>query len=99
MSINLYEGRSISVPPGHIVVTGYVPIQDVELACKERMAIGDVDRAYQRRIQIAPNQPFPPPRGRWRSTDKFIIEDGRHDYVAALMLGVTHILVAWERPQ
>jgi hypothetical protein len=95
MSVKLYEDRSISVPQGALVKTGYVAVEDIRLACRERMAVGDVDRVYQRRLQIAPDQPWPPPRGHWLDGDKFMIEDGRHEYVAALMLGCTHILVAW----
>lgn len=92
--IVIAEDRSISVPPGARVHTTYVAIDDVILACKERMAIGDVNTAYQRRLQLGENQPWPPPVGYWEGT-RFVIKDGRHDYVAALMLGLSHILVAW----
>lgn len=94
MSIMTYEDRSISVPPGALVKTGYVKMEQVRLACRDRMAVGDVDRAYQRRIQLNGHQPWPCPRGRW-DDGMFVIEDGRHDYVAALMLGCEYILVAW----
>lgn len=94
------EDRSMIVPPGSIVKTAYVSISAIELACKERMAVGDVDRAYQKRLQMAPDQPWPPPLGHWGTPHSFVIEDGRHEYVAALMLGCSHLLVAWmEKPE
>ena len=90
--------RQLVVPPGQRVATGYVPVDQVRLACHDRMAVGDVERPYQRRIQLAPAQPWPPPVGAWKGEGeqlRFVIEDGRHDYVAALMLGYEWILVAW----
>src|SRR5690606_39864802 len=46
--------RGLAVPPGATVRTGYVPVHDVRLACKARMAVGDVEAAYRRRIGCAP---------------------------------------------
>ncbi|HEX2020262.1 MAG TPA: hypothetical protein VGO17_15110 [Aurantimonas sp.] len=82
------------MPAGHVVRTGYVPVFDVILACRDRMAVGDVDRAYQKRLQLGSRQPWPCPRGHWQG-NRFVIVDGRHEYVATLMLGLSHILVAW----
>ncbi len=88
------EDRSLAVPPGRTIRTGYVAVEQVRLACRERMAVGDVDRAYQRRLQLGEHQPWPCPRGHWEG-DRFVVVDGRHDFVAALMLGLSHVLVAW----
>lgn len=96
--VSLVEDRSIEVRPGHKVVTDYVRVEDVILACRERMAVGDVSVAYQKRLQLGASQPWPCPRGYWEDT-RFVIVDGRHEYVATLMLGHSHILVAWvEKP-
>lgn len=92
--VALAEDRSIAVPPGRLIRTGYVSVWDVRLACRERMAIGDVKGAFERRLQLGDHQPWPCPRGEWQG-DEFVIIDGRHEYVAALMLGQDHILVAW----
>lgn len=86
--------RSFTVPAGRKVATGYVAVDRVRLRCRERMAVGDVDAAYRRLLQLGDGSCFPPPNGRW-SGDTFEIADGRHEYVAALMLGRTHIFVAW----
>lgn len=92
--ILLAEDRSLAVPPGATVRTGYVAIDAVKLACRDRMAVGDVDRAYQRRLQLGDHQPWPCPRGHWEG-DRFVVVDGRHDVIAATMLGLDHVLVAW----
>lgn len=94
MSIVIVEDRSFSVPQGKIIITGYVEIHKIRLACKDRMAIGDVDRAFQRRLQLGSNQPWPPPIGYWEN-DTFVIVDGRHCHIAAIMLGLEYIFVAW----
>lgn len=88
------EDRGMAIPPGAIVRTQYVPIETIVLACRDRMAVGDVERAMRRRMACAPAQPWPCARGEWRG-DRFAVIDGRHDTLAALMLGVEHVLVAW----
>lgn len=88
------EDRGLAVPLGALVVTAYVPIHRIRMACRERMAVGDVDRAYQRLLQSAPSQPWPPPVGSWEG-ETFVVADGRHAYVAALMLGFAALFVAW----
>lgn len=96
------EDRTIRVPKGQVVRTGYASADRVRLACTDRMAIGDVERAYRRRIQLDGDQPWPPPTGYWLSdvdgAMTFVLEDGRHEFVAALMLGYREILVAWVEP-
>lgn len=92
--ITLAEDRSLRVPAGQLVRTGYVPIDAIRLACRDRMAVGDVATAYQRRLQLGADQPWPCPRGEWDG-DRFVVFDGRHDVLAAMMLGVEYVLVAW----
>lgn len=88
------EDRSLAVPPGHIVETDYVHIHKCRLANRTRMAVGDVASAFHKRLNLGDHQPFPPPNGYWEG-DTFVILDGRHEYIAALMLGFDQILVAW----
>lgn len=98
--IHLAEDRSLAVPPGRRVVTDYVHIDRIRFGCRARMAVGDVDRAYQRRLQLGDHQPWPCPRGEWDGApgapaSRFTVIDGRHDVTAALMLGQEWVLVAW----
>jgi hypothetical protein len=92
--VALAEDRSLVVPPGSRVRTDYVAIDRISLACRDRMAVGDVDRAYQWQLQLGNQQRWPCPVGRWDG-ERFVITDGRHQYVASLMLGMEHLLVAW----
>lgn len=82
------------IHPGMVVRTGYVDVFRVRLACRERMAVGDIDRAYQRQLQLGSTQAWPPPHGFWAG-ETFVIEDGRHAWVSAIMLGMSHLFVAW----
>ncbi len=90
----LSEDRSIAVPQGQIIKTAYVEVFKCRLACRDRMSMGDVNGAYQKRLQLAEKQPWPCPRGHWEG-DEFVIIDGRHEWVATVMLGLPYILVAW----
>ncbi len=91
------EDRNLVVEPGQVVQTGYVPVERVKLACKERMAMGDVENAYRRILQLDGAQAWPPPVGYWEEGPErqFVILDGRHAFVAYLMLGYSRVLVAW----
>ncbi len=93
-SLNLSDDRSMRVPPGYLVRTTYVPVFSVRLACRERMAVGDVANAFQKRLQLGCDEPFPCPTGHWDGSE-FVICDGRHQWVASVMLGKSHILVSW----
>lgn len=88
------EDRHLRVPAGAIVKTGYAPIHKIKMACRARMAVGDVDRAYQKRLQLGSDQSWPPPYGEWEG-DTFVVIDGRHEYISCLMLGVEYLFVAW----
>ncbi|PYE84166.1 hypothetical protein [Pseudoroseicyclus aestuarii] len=90
----VYEDRSLIVPPGRRIVTGYAPIDRVRIANRSRMAIGDVDAAMRQQLALGAAQKWPCPNGRWEGED-FVVHDGRHAFVAALMLGLEHLLVAW----
>lgn len=95
--------RTLCVPPGHLVHTAYVPAHRVRLACTDRMAVGDVDAAYRRQLQLGAAQAWPPPVGYWEEDANggriFVITDGRHEHVAKLMLGFREVFVAWVGPR
>jgi hypothetical protein len=83
------------VARGQRVETAYVDVHRIRLACRHPMSVGDVDRAFQKRLQLGDRQPWPCPTGKWAEDGWFEIHDGRHEYIATLMLGHSHILVAW----
>ena len=86
--------------PGHLVETGYVPIHDVvcHAPAPHQLYPAEVERAYRRQLELADAQGWPPPTGYWRDDGRFVLTDGRSRYLAALMLGVEHLLVAWLVP-
>jgi hypothetical protein len=55
--------KSLSVPPGKKVMTDYVHVDCIKLACKDRMAIGDVKEKFEVVLQNAPNCIYPTPIG------------------------------------
>lgn len=92
--VSLQFDKTISVPPGATVRSGYVPMHRVRCLCREPMAIGDVERKYELAKQNAPASLFPAPMGRWNG-DTFELLDGRHTKIAYEMLGYSHLLVMW----
>lgn len=86
--------RSLLVPPGATIKTARVSVWKCRLANRERMAVGDVGAAFQKLLQLGDNSLWPCPNGHWEG-DEFVIHDGRHEYVASVMLGRADILVAW----
>ena len=97
MSVTLYEDRSMVVQPGQIVMTGWVDIDLCRLGCRARMSPEAVEKKWRRLLQQGDGAPWPPPVGHWDG-DRFVICDGRHEYLATLMHGRTRIFVAWLSP-
>jgi len=49
---------------------------------------------YRRFLNLGPDSAWPPAVGEWRG-DRFVIIDGRHEYLAALMIGRAELFVCW----
>jgi hypothetical protein len=88
------------VAEGHTVETGYVAIQAVVMHAPpgHQLHPADVERAYCRQLELGTDQAWPPPTGYWREDGRFVLTDGRNRYVAALMLGLEYLFVAWLVP-
>lgn len=95
--VSLAADRSLAVPPGHVVKTGYVSVYSIRMGCRTRMAVGDVDTAVRKLLQLGDASSFPCPNGAWEdpSSETFVLYDGRHEWIAHLMLGREYMLVAW----
>jgi hypothetical protein len=85
------------VAEGHVVVSDYVSIHDVVMHAGggRHLSPAAVERAYARQLDLGSDQCWPPPTGYWREDGRFVLTDGRNRYVAALMLGMEYLLVAW----
>jgi hypothetical protein len=87
------------VPVGHVVMTGYVATEKVVCLVDPAHQLNPaaVERAYRRQLAAEDGQEWPPPTGHWREDGRFVLTDGRHRFVASLMLGTRYVLVAWLR--
>ena len=94
------EWAGPAVPAGHVVQTGYAPIHDVvcHVTYAHQLYPAEVERAYRRQLGRGNQQTWPPPTGYWREDGRFVLSDGRNRYVAALMLGLEYLFVAWLEP-
>lgn len=84
--------------PGQIIKTSYVRTRDVVMQASDghHLLPAEVERAYRRQLELGDQQDALP--GYWDDWDDggwFVLTDGRNRYVARLMLGFEHILVAW----
>jgi hypothetical protein len=85
------------VAAGHVVQTGYVDVHDVVVYARggHHLSPAAVERAYCRQLELGDDQAWPPLTGYWRDDGRFVLTDGRHRFIAAVMLGVEYVLVAW----
>lgn len=86
--------RSILVPRSKYICTAWITVSTCTLGNHAPMSPEAVEKAYRRLLSQGDAASWPPPNGEWLG-DRFVIHDGRHEYIASLMLGRTEILVAW----
>jgi hypothetical protein len=95
----MIEDRSMVIQPDEIVVTAWVPVDQCVIGCRDRMDFAAIERAGRRLLQIGRAQTWPPIVGTWEGigsvTQRFIVLDGRHEFLAALALGREKVFVAW----
>jgi hypothetical protein len=94
------DWAGVLVPEGHTVQTGYVAVHDIVIHAPygHQLLPAEVERAYRRQLELGADQGWPPPTGYWRDDGRFVLTDGRNRYVAALMLGLDCVFVAWLVP-
>lgn len=95
MTVLVAEDRSLHVRRDQTVHTAWVDIDQCRLGNRTRMGCGDVEMAYRRLLNVGPDAaPWPPIVGHWEG-ERFTIHDGRHAFLASLMLGLDKVLVCW----
>lgn len=97
MTVWTAQDRSMSVQPGQHIQTAWIDINQAVLGSRVRIAVGDVDAAFRKLLCLGDNAPWPCIVGHW-SGGRFVVCDGRHEYIASLMLGRTRLFVAWLVP-
>jgi hypothetical protein len=94
MSVVVAEDRSMCVQPHQLVRTAWVDIDLCRLGFRMPMSPEAVEKKFRRLLNIGECAPWPPVVGHWEG-ERFVIDDGRHDYLAALMLGRDKLFVCW----
>ena len=89
--------RSFVVQPNQVVETAWIDIDRCKLGNRTRMDFAAIERAGRELLQLGDGQNFPPVNGLWEDGERFVIYDGRHEYLAALALGRKKLLVTWLR--
>lgn len=82
------------IPEGHILVTGYVPTNEIVFHSECVMSVTDVKEKITQQTHIRGGTAYPVPIGDWRD-GRFHLWDGRHRYIAALLLNRKTMLVGW----
>lgn len=83
------------VRPDQIVRTQWIDIDQAKLGSRVPMAVASLEKKAQKLINLGPDvAPWPPIVGHW-SDDRFVVWDGRHEYLSSLMLGRERLFVCW----
>lgn len=94
MTVSVAEDRAMLVQPDQVVATAWINIDACRLGSRSVMSPEAVEKKFRRLLQQGEGSPWPPVVGHWEGS-RFVIDDGRHEYMATLMLGRRRIFVAW----
>ena len=95
MSVRVAEDRSLCVQPKEVVKTAWINIDLCVLGNRTRMTPEAVEKKWRMLLQQGEGARWPCPNGYWREDGRFVVCDGRHEYLASLMHGREQLLVAW----
>jgi hypothetical protein len=71
-----------------------VDIDLCRLSFRLPMSPEAVEKKYRRLLNLGECAPWPPIVGHWED-GRFVVCDGRHDYLASLMIGRDKLFVCW----
>ena len=94
MSVTVAEDRSMCVQPHQVVRTAWIDIDSCKLGFRLRMSPEAVEKKFRRLLNLGEGAPWPPIVEHWEG-ERFLVDDGRHDYLAALMIGRDKLFVCW----
>jgi hypothetical protein len=86
MTVMVTENRSMCVQPYQVVRTAWVDIDLCKLGSRLPMSPEAVEKKFRRLFNIGHCAPWPPIVGHWE-VGRLLVDDGRHDCLAALMMG------------
>jgi hypothetical protein len=86
------------IDEGHVMRSAYVKTAEIVFPMGGRpMAVASVEEKVRRASAYPGREFYPLPVGKWVER-RFHLWDGRHRYIAALMLGQETMLVCWTEP-
>jgi hypothetical protein len=94
MTVAVPEDRSMCVQLYQVVRTAWVDIDLCRLSFRMPMSPEAVEKKFRRLLSLGDCAPWPPVVGHCED-GRFFVCDGRHDYLAALMIGRTKLFVCW----
>lgn len=94
MTVMVAEDRSMCIQPCQMVRTGWVDIDLCKLGFRHPMSPEAVEKKFRRLLNIGDCAPWPLVVGHWEN-GRFLVDDGRHDYLAAQMMGRDKLFVCW----
>jgi hypothetical protein len=94
MTVTVSEDRSMCVQPHQVVRTAWIDIDLCKLGFRLLMSPEAVEKKFRRLLNLGDGAPWPPVVGHWEG-ERFLVDDGRHDYLAALMIGRDKLFVCW----
>ena len=69
-----------------VMRTAWVDSDLCKFECRVPMSPEAVEKKFRRLLNLGDRAPWPPVVGHWEG-ERFLVDDGRHDCLAALMLG------------
>jgi hypothetical protein len=90
----MIEDRSMCVQPDETVCVEWVDIDLCVLGNRARMSPEAVEKKWRKLLQQDVAASWPPLVGHWLGS-RFVVCDGRHEFVASLMHGRERVLVCW----
>ena len=94
MSVAVFEDRSMCIQPDQLVRSGWIDINCCKVGSHVQMSPEAVEKKWRRLLQQGEAACWPPIVGHWEG-ERFVVCDGRHEFIASLMIGRTKIYVAW----
>lgn len=82
------------VQPSQTVCARWIDIDKCKLGSRAQMAPEAVEKKFRKLLQQGECASWPPIVGHWDG-DRFQVDDGRHEYLASLMLGRAQVFVCW----
>lgn len=86
------------VRPDQVVRAEWVHVDQCVLGSRERMTPEAVEKKWRKLLQQGEAASWPPIVGHWDRDSqavRFVVDDGRHEFLAALMIGRERVLVCW----